>query len=51
MQAYRLQPPQRLKRKCGVKRVQEDQRTIVVEPAKPSAPVILEQATGPAVFE
>ena len=51
MQAYRLQPAQWLKRRRGVKCVQEDQRPIVVDPAKPSAPVILEQPTGPAVFE
>ena len=51
MEAYCLQPAQRLQRRRGVKCVQEDQSPIVVEPSKTSAPVILEQPAGPAVFE
>ena len=42
MEPHRLQLAERLKRRCGVKGVQEHQRPLVVEPAKPSAPVILE---------
>ena len=51
MHPRRLELSERLKRRCGVKCIPKQQSPLVVEPAKSSAPVILEQSTGPAVVE
>lgn len=51
VQPRRLQFAERFKRGRGVKRIQKHQSAFVVEPSKPSAPVILKQSARLAVFE